>query len=91
VNGLTLASGSLHYIDSLLSVLSASPVSRVIGVVNHHFHGRLRNGRPSGLSIQGRTDWNTWTRVRHETVGGSTRFVGLFCSSIELFPVISTL
>jgi hypothetical protein len=49
INGLTLVSGSLHYIDSIVSVLSAGPQMPVVGVVDHHFHGRLRNGRPSGL------------------------------------------
>jgi hypothetical protein len=87
-NLLTLVSGSIHYIDSMVSSLSRSATNQVIGVLDHHFHGRLRNGGPSGLAFEHRTDWNYWTRVRHETVGGTTRHVGLFCSSFEFSPVI---
>jgi hypothetical protein len=86
-NTLTLVSGTIHYIDSLVSTLSQFPSSPVIGVLDHHFHGRLRNGRPSNLDVHR----NEWSRVLHETVGGVTRFVGLFCSSMELLPVVSTL
>jgi hypothetical protein len=43
------------------------------------------------VSVHNRTDWNIWKHVRNETVGGVTQFVGLFCLSMELLPVLSTL
>jgi hypothetical protein len=90
-NTLTLVSGSLLYIDSLVSTLLVDPTVITIGVLDHHFHGQLRNGRPSGVSLHHRPDWNMWMRDQHETVGGVTRFGALFCSSIELSPVLGPL
>jgi hypothetical protein len=34
---------------------------------------------------------HTWTRVHHETVGGVTRFVALFCSTMDIDPAVVTL
>jgi hypothetical protein len=86
-NALLLVSGTIHCINSVVSVMGAAPASRIIGVLDFHFHGRLRNGRPSGISLAQKTDWNLWTRDWHETVGGSTRFVGLFCPNMQLFLI----
>jgi hypothetical protein len=90
VNGLTLVSGSLHYTDSVVSVISHTPNTKVLGVLDHHFHGRLRNGRPSGIPVTNRVKWNTWTRVRHETVRGSTRFVSCCQKSVRYVLVFNT-
>jgi hypothetical protein len=88
-NCLVLISGSLQYIALVVDWFSMS--GNVIGVVDHHFHGRLRNGRPSGISVSSMLGGAVWTRVRHESVGGVTKFVGLFCSSMNLDPTVSTL
>jgi hypothetical protein len=45
----SLISGTLHYVDLVVSNISVTQLNRVIGVVGHHFYGRLRLGRPSGL------------------------------------------
>jgi hypothetical protein len=88
-NCLVLISGSLQYIASVVDWCSMS--GNVIGVVDHHFHGRLRNGRPRGISVSSMLGGAVWTRVRHESVGGVTKFVGLFCSLMNLDPLVSTL
>jgi hypothetical protein len=43
-SALLLASGSLVYNDSLVASRCNAGHHRVLGVVDHHFHGRLRNG-----------------------------------------------
>jgi hypothetical protein len=61
---LCLVSGSLNYsINSRISAASSSLPTRVIGVVHHHFHGRLRNGRPSGVLASDLPNWNCWTSL----------------------------
>jgi hypothetical protein len=90
-NGITLVSGLLSYIYSLVLSLSHRLCRQVIGVVDHHFYGRHRNGRPSGLNLHSSNSNLVWRRLLHESVGGVTRNVGLFCSNCDLEPVISTL
>jgi hypothetical protein len=90
-NCVVLVSGSLTFIDSYVGSACASKDVSIIGLLDHTFHGRLRNGCPSGISPQRFNCWNIWNRIRHETVGGATRFVGLFCSSMEVNPSITTL
>jgi hypothetical protein len=88
---LTLGSGSLNFIASYVTIGSSSQGVQLIGVLDHHFHGRLRNGRPSGISLDAFNSWNSWSRIRHETVGGVTLFAALFCSTIEISPSVTTL
>jgi hypothetical protein len=90
-NGVILISGSLVYINSVVGSLSAHPTERVLVVVDHHYYGQLRNGTPSGLNLTQLNNNLCWTKLRHESVGGATRYVGLFCSPLELDPVVSSL
>jgi hypothetical protein len=82
-----LVSGSLRYVDSFIGSIPLSNAGSTIGVVDHHFHGRVRNGQPAGISVGEFNNRNIWTLVRHESVGGVTRFAGLFCSSIDIDPI----
>jgi hypothetical protein len=43
----TMVSGSLHYLVDKLRVQTG----RVLGVLEHHFSGRVRNGRPAGIGV----------------------------------------
>jgi hypothetical protein len=63
----------------------------VVGVVDHHFYGRLRNNRPSGLSLSSMNNRNIWTRIQHDSIGGVTKYTALFCASIEIDATVSTL
>jgi hypothetical protein len=63
----------------------------VLGLIDHHYHGRIWNGRPSGLEVLRRSDWNSWYRIWHETVGGVTKYAALFCCSEEMTPRITTI
>jgi hypothetical protein len=69
----TLVSGSLHYLVDKLRVQTG----RVLGVLEHHFSGRVRNGRPAGIGVLPQGHWH---RVRHPSVGGVTEYCALFCS-----------
>jgi hypothetical protein len=72
LGGICLVSGSLKFLVGLL----ASQNPHWLGVVDHHFHGRLRNGRPTGYHVLSDTPVY-WHRVRHETVGGVTEYHAL--------------
>jgi hypothetical protein len=87
----TLVSGSLSYIKSVVLSSATSSRNTAIGVIDHHFYGRLRNGRPSGLPVGHDSGPCRWTRIRHESVGGASNFVALFCSTEVLDPVVSML
>jgi hypothetical protein len=84
-------SGSVTYINSSVPAEINLPRGLALGVVDHHFHGRLRNGRPSGLSATTVHPCLTWTRLRHEVVGGTTHYVALFCSSTRFSPAVTNL
>jgi hypothetical protein len=88
---LILVSGSLTYVNSVVSSFGAPDHNRIIGVVDHHFYGRLRKGRPSGIVSNPIVDLSQWTRIRHESVGGVSTFVALFCSVMKIDPVVTTL
>jgi hypothetical protein len=79
-----LLSGSLHYKNSIVSSDTGS--NRVVVVLDHHFYGRLRNGHPSGLPFSTSRGLVRWTRIRHESVGGTSQFMALFCSTANLDP-----
>jgi hypothetical protein len=87
----SLISGTLHYVDLVVSNLSVTQLNRVIEVVDHHFYGRLRLGRPSGLVDHPGTSRVRWTRRKHESVGGASMFIGLFCSMVRLEPTVTIL
>jgi hypothetical protein len=59
--------------------------------VDHHFHGWIQNGRPAGISVAAFDHSHVWTRVRHESIGGITRFAARLCSNMDTDPVIETL
>jgi hypothetical protein len=61
--GTILVSGSLHYIHSFVSSVLGSVFVRVFGILDHHFYGRLRNGRPSGLTVEASQGSIRWTRI----------------------------
>jgi hypothetical protein len=88
---LVLVSGSLGYVDASIAAMSQGGTTNIIGVVDHHFHDQLRNGRPAGISLINLRNGNIWTRVQHESVGGVTCFTALFCSIVELSPQITAL
>jgi hypothetical protein len=87
----SLFSGSVTFLNSSVSRAANLPESLAIAVVDHHFHGQLRNGRPSGLSMEDAHHYLIWTGLRHEVIGGSTHYVALFCASEELNPLVTTL
>jgi hypothetical protein len=61
----------------------------VLAILDHHFTGRVRNGRPAGVGV---TTHHSWKRIRHATTGGVTDFCGLFCSAhTDVEPNVSTL
>jgi hypothetical protein len=72
----TLVSGSLDYMDSYVSVASCKHEGCVIGLLDYHYHGRLRNSRPSGLVVS-----NDPAGIRGTAfvIGGVTKYVALFC------------
>jgi hypothetical protein len=87
----TLVSGSLTHTGSVVASRLMLSTRRVLGVIDHHFYGRLRNGRPSGLSIGTSSELLQWTKVQHESVGGVSTFVGLFCTIFKFDPVVTVL
>jgi hypothetical protein len=84
---LTLISGSLQFLQHRLTKL-ATDNTAAIGVLDHHFHGRLRGGRPTGCL----TSLIQWHRVRHTSVGGATDYCALFgCVGLHIDPHTTTL
>lgn len=86
---LFLISGSLFpYVLNLLVYYSDH---LLIGVVDAHYSGCLRNGRPTSRCdsdaklLMDLSDIR-WLRLRHSTLGGATEFIGLFVQSISLTP-----
>jgi hypothetical protein len=68
-----LVSGTLSFLVPYFNDTS----TLVVGVVDGHFHGRLRNQRPPGIRLMG-LNHVSWERVRHTSVGGCTTFIALF-------------
>jgi hypothetical protein len=87
----TLVSGSLSYINSLVFTTAMSTTNKAIGIIDHHFYGCLRNWRPSGLPVGHGRESCRWTRTRHESVGGASSFVSLFCLIEPHNPVATIL
>lgn len=71
---LVLVSGSLEYVYQHSASFKHLAT---IGVVDTHFAGRLRKGRPSG-SIPITLPHVKWFRLRHSAVGGPTDYIALF-------------
>jgi hypothetical protein len=69
----TLLSGSLSF---LCKQFELSCQQCTVGVVDHHFTGRLRNGVPPGNGhlVPSNVSWH---RLRHLSFGGPTKFVTL--------------
>jgi hypothetical protein len=62
-----------------------------LGVVDHHYGGRVRNGRPSGASTP-LLSHVSWHRVRHPSLGGVMEFTSLFgLTNLEVEPSSSSL
>jgi hypothetical protein len=87
----TLVRVSLSYISSIVATVSTVSRHGVIGVLDHHFYGRLRKGRPSGVEATTHGSPLCWTKICHESVGGVSTFVALFCSPVKLEPEITML
>jgi hypothetical protein len=67
---ITLISGTMSFVvDKLQSMTSPT-----LAVVDHHFLGRIRNGRPSGTPLSGLSHV-FWHRIRHTSTGGATEYV----------------
>jgi hypothetical protein len=81
LKSLILVGGSLRYIDSFVGSMQKRTESWVI----------VNNGRPSGILVSDFNHSNVWMIICHEAVGGVTRFASLFCSTMDIDPVISTL
>lgn len=61
---LLLLSGSLKFVAEYIVDI----FSPVLFVVDEHFLGRLRNGKPSGIRLMSHVNW---FRYDHQSVGGS--------------------
>jgi hypothetical protein len=83
---LALLSGSMSYLQQWMN----TQISPSLGVLDHHYSGRLRCGRPSGMGII-RSGHFVWHRVRHETVGGGTDSATLFCTNKPNIVPITTI
>jgi hypothetical protein len=82
-----LVSGTVPFLLPYLQDTSGYTV----GVLDSHFHGRMRNGRPSGVRIAG-LGHVCWHRVRHTSVGGSTLYCCLFGTNMaDTEPQVSLL
>jgi hypothetical protein len=88
---LTLVSGSLSHFSSVVGSALNTRHTQILGVLDHHFYGRLRSGCPSGIPPLSYEHILCWTKIRHETVGGITASVGLFCSTTKLESEITVL
>lgn len=90
-----LVSGNLF--SYLLPKLEMFQDLNVMGVVDSHCGGRLRNGRPTSKEAVctqrlSRLKYTSWHRLRHSSTGGSTDFVGLLAyNNIQGRPIGSQL
>jgi hypothetical protein len=57
---ISLVSGLIGFIHSLSTSAAASPYTHTVGVLDRHFYGRLRSGRPSGLLLSAVNDLVRW-------------------------------
>lgn len=90
-----LISGSLF--PFVLSHTETYQSHQTLGVVDAHYEGRLRNGRPTGQNINDSQRVNalsnsSWHRFRHLSIGGATNFVSLFSrTQVDTFPIVTSL
>lgn len=71
-----LLSGSVHFIIHMFTMMKLF-TQPIIASVAGHFHQCFRFGRPPTVG-RDLLPYVVWHRVRHETVGGATRFVSVF-------------
>jgi hypothetical protein len=82
-----LVSGTISFLLPYLQTTTR----HAIAVYDSHFSNRLRNGRPTGVSIAG-LGHISWHRVRHTSVGGATMFCSLFGTNVAtLEPQVTAL
>lgn len=90
-----LMSGNLY--SFLVPKLAQYQTCQIIGIVDSHCPGRLRNGTPtshdSDVAHQiSRLRFTKWLRLRHSSTGGPTDFIALLAFvNIATFPQASVL
>ena len=94
-SSLVLMSGHLY--SFLVPKLEQYQTCRIIGIVDSHYPGRLRNSKPTSHDTDvahqiSRLRFTTWLRLRHSSTGGPTEFIALMAFvNIETFPKASIL
>lgn len=89
-NHLVLLSGSL--VPYLVTHVDKCRTFRTLGVLDIHYVGRLRNGKPTSKdSVDAAQLSNleaTWQRLRHSTIGGASEFNALVVRANIAVPTI---
>ena len=85
---LWMLSGSVDYLSQTARSLGSLPF---VAVCDHHCPKPLRKGRPTGVPLQDISSCQ-WHRIRHETLGGATLYIGLLLTNVvDVTPSSSSL